>query len=406
MPVFEKKTNTLVSYVRTLPYFLLSGIIAMLFAPKRNRIVFCSNSGEGLTGNAKFLFEYMRKDARYECHYLFRDPRVYEHYKKSYSEAIYAYSWRGLWLAARARIFVVTHSRLDVPVSLLRKVCIQTWHGIPIKPLGFLKHGTLRKRIRNHVYKWIDYDLPNYYLSSSRYVSQLLAGTFRQPLEKFVEAGFPRDDALIHGDRAGIRKKVVRSLGLDESAKLILYAPTWRDYAFEYFGFPHYAPQQVAEFHATLLANNAYLLLKSHRNGPLQLPGELKSERLIDMDLGVVDDVQELLLASDYLITDYSSICLDGLILNLPMLFIVSDRERYENRTGPFCCDYELMATGPKVSTLDGFNLELKKILSGDDAYGAQRDFVSGLLRSPQGELSCPRVTRFIDTLLGGRSDK
>jgi CDP-glycerol glycerophosphotransferase len=404
--MFEKKTNTLVSYVKTLPYFLLSGIIAMIFAPQRNRIVFCSNSGEGLTGNAKFLFEYMRKDARYECHYLFRNPRVYEHYKKSYPEAIYAYSWRGLWLAARARVFVVTHSRLDVPVSLLRKVCIQTWHGIPIKPLGFLKHGTLRKRIRNHVYKWIDYDAPHYYLSSSRYVSQLLAGVFRQPLEKFVETGFPRDDALIQGDRAEIKKKVIRSLGLDESAKLILYAPTWRDYAFEYFGFPHYEPQQVAEFHATLLANNAYLLLKSHRNGPLQLPGELRSERLIDMDLGEIDDVQELLMASEYLITDYSSICLDGLILNLPMLFVVSDRERYENRTGPFCCDYELMATGPKVSTLDGFNLELQKLLSGDDAYVAQRDFVSELLRSPQGELSCPRVTRFINTLLQGRSDK
>ncbi|OGS92171.1 MAG: hypothetical protein A2Z95_00725 [Gallionellales bacterium GWA2_60_18] len=403
--MFEKKTNTLLSYIKTLPYFLLSGIIAMIFSPQKNRIIFCSNSGEGLTGNAKFLFEYMRKDARYECHYLFRVRRVYEHYKQSYPDAIYAYSWRALWLAARARIFVVTHSRLDVPVSLFRKVCIQTWHGIPIKPLGFLKHGTLRKKIRNHVYKWIDYDLSNYYLSSSRYVSQLLAGVFRQPLEKFIEAGFPRDDALMQGDRAAIRRKVIRSLGLDESAKLVLYAPTWRDYEFEYFGFPHYDPQQVAEFHATLQDNNAYLLLKSHRNAPLQLPEELKSKRVIDMDLGEIDDVQELLMASEYLITDYSSICFDGLILDLPMVFVVSDRERYENRSGPFCCDYDLMATGPKVSTLDGFNLELRKMLSGNDTHVSQRRFVSELLRSPQGELSCPRVARFIGTLLQKSSE-
>jgi CDP-glycerol glycerophosphotransferase len=256
------------------------------------------------------------------------------------------------------------------------------------------------------VYKLIDYDLSHYYLSSSRYVSQLFAGIFRQPLEKFIEAGFPRDDALIQKDRTEIRKKVIRSLGLDESAKLILYAPTWRDYAFEYFGFPHYEPQQVAEFHATLQENNAYLLLKSHRNAPLRLPEELKSARVIDMDLGEIDDVQELLMACEYLITDYSSICLDGLILDLPMLFVVSDRERYESRTGPFCCDYDLMATGPKVSTLDGFNLELQKILSGNDACVSQRKFVSELLRSPQDELSCPRVTRFIDALLQGRSDK
>ena len=93
-----------------------------------------------------------------------------------------------------------------------------------------------------------------------------------EALEKFIEAGFPRDDALMQGDRAAIRRKVIRSLGLDESAKLVLYAPTWRDYEFEYFGFPHYDPQQVAEFHATLQDNNAYLLLKSHCNAPLQLP--------------------------------------------------------------------------------------------------------------------------------------
>ena len=166
-----------------------------------------------------------------------------------------------------------------------------------------------------------------------------------------VELGYPRNDVLLNDASDNRRKSVRQSLGLTDSNFVVLYAPTFRDnkpttrgrFAFEW-------PFSPEEFEARFAPTDVKLLIRAHVLIKHENPGarRLRNHHRCHKKL---PDIQELYLASDMLITDYSSVFFDYSLLKKPICFYAHDLEKYRQELRGFYLDYSTELPGPIVES-------------------------------------------------------
>ena len=140
--------------------------------------------------------------------------------------------WSAEWfeLLGRARYLVVNAS---LPYFFRKRegqLYYQTWHGTPLKRIA-------HDRPHLDFFNWhhrrqllVARDGWDFLLSQSRYCTEFLSSAFRYS-GRVMEVGYPRNDILVSPDGEGIRRRVREHFGIPEGAKVVLYAPTWRDNA-------------------------------------------------------------------------------------------------------------------------------------------------------------------------------
>ena len=192
-----------------------------------------------------------------------------------------------------------------------------------------------------------NYDLT---LVSSASIAQVYADAFGQPVEKITAAfGIPRTDALVLSPRRDATEREVRArLGLTDSRTTILYAPTFRGADMKGAAAPELLDIAVL-FRA--LGDEYRLILRLHPFVKLamRIPDEAKD---FVVDASREPDVNEVMLAADILVTDYSSIIFEYALLNRPMAFLAPDLAAYERERG-FFFDYRSGVPGPVVETTE-----------------------------------------------------
>jgi CDP-glycerol glycerophosphotransferase len=210
---------------------------------------------------------------------------------------------------------------------------IQTWHGTPLKQLALDRPGvglrtTLATR-RERSY-W------NIMLAQNQFSADVFrsAYAFRRPI--WLE-GYPRNDILSTGDGAVIRKR----LGIANAAKVVLYAPTWRD---DRPGKIDHL--DVAHFEQELGAG--YVTLIRGHSRSLQPGAEVHAEGVLDVTS--YPDISELFLIADVLITDYSSVMFDFSVTGKPIYFFTPDLAHYRDDLRGFYFDLLAEAPGPVLS--------------------------------------------------------
>ncbi len=387
--------------IQYLFWYLISMPVALFVRVRRERVIIGSNRGDGLSGNGRYLFERWGKEGIFEVWAVLSNKEIYQQLSIQYDHVLFAFSWKAVKVIAQARFFIMTHGRLDIPFSGFKKIIIQTWHGIPFKAIGFYRNKNIKDKIRNILYKWLDYDSIDYFLSSSAYVTRLYTGVFRQESGKFLEIGFPRNDIFFDREKSGF------SIGLFLKErelifkKVILYVPTFRTYASMYFPFEDRA-EKFQHLIELLKRTDSVCLVKSHVNQQYKLDAPLeKSGRIIDISNdGRIPDVQKILPETDVLITDYSSVSIDGLLLDLPCIFITSDIEDYVKATGEFCCDYNSMAAGAHVQTMSEMIYELNELLVGNDSFREERSSARKLFFRPPSSNSTERLSSFMRQII------
>jgi CDP-glycerol glycerophosphotransferase len=154
-----------------------------------------------------------------------------------------------------------------------------------------------------------------------------------------LETGYPRNDVLIN-DTAK-RDLIRRSLGVtDSSKKVVLYAPTWRDYSRTATG--NWKP---VNFLTEGIGDEFTLLYRGHTNTHQAHSQKVAASAI---DVTGYQNVAELYLAADVLVTDYSSSMFDFSVTGKPMIFLTPDIENYASKRG-FYFDFELLAPGPII---------------------------------------------------------
>ncbi|WP_432572917.1 CDP-glycerol glycerophosphotransferase family protein [Kineococcus sp. SYSU DK005] len=223
---------------------------------------------------------------------------------------------------------------------------LQTWHGTPMKRIHRDAHFTqpagedVMSRLDDDVTRW---DL---LLAPSGAAAVPLRGAFGFGGPVPV-TGYPRNDALLAPDAEQRRARVRAELGVEEGRTAVLYAPTWRDD--DRFGDgPDFRLELDLQRFTERLGDSHVLLMRLHYLVPdalrgLDVPGVL--------DVSRHPDVNDLYLAADALVSDYSSAVFDFAITGKPVVSFVYDLERYRDVLRGFYFDPCEIAPGPVLRT-------------------------------------------------------
>ncbi|NJP41834.1 bifunctional glycosyltransferase/CDP-glycerol:glycerophosphate glycerophosphotransferase [Actinacidiphila epipremni] len=221
------------------------------------------------------------------------------------------------------------------------QVNVQTHHGTPLKHMGIdllqhpaAAHGTDFERLLRHVDRW------DYSVSASRHSSLVWERAYPAAFT-CLEYGQPRTDVF---HRAGPQEVLALrdALGIPRTSTALLYAPTHRDYD------PGFRPALDLPRLAEELGPGVTLLLRAHYFHPPGTIGAAGHPRIIDVSAH--PSAEEVCLASDGLITDYSSLMFDYAGLDRPIVLYVPDWETYRATRGVYF-DVTAAPPGPVART-------------------------------------------------------
>jgi CDP-glycerol glycerophosphotransferase len=224
---------------------------------------------------------------------------------------------------------------------------LQTFHGYPFKSMGISLW-----RVQGRAESVIDAECArrsqawDAIVVPESFCVDLYQREYRFTGDALV-TGYPRNDALLRADTTSVRSRVLAQLGIDEDRIVVLYAPTWRDtvatgaWSAKFFdGLDlKVLAEQLGDHYAVLLRGHSYNL----REGLSRIRGRV-------WDVSAYPEINDLLLAADVAVLDYSSIRFDWLITGKPVVFFVPDLEDYlSSREVLF--DFPPSAPGPILAT-------------------------------------------------------
>ncbi len=227
------------------------------------------------------------------------------------------------------------------------QVCLQTWHGTPLKRLHH-EVAEARSTLRQVRRQW-DHQIGNwqYVLSPNAFTSGVLQRAFAIEGE-MLETGYPRTDILASPSRDAIAAGVRRRLGLPDNARIVLYAPTYRDHVVDKRSRFRLDPKFDVGALSSAAGDDTIILFRGHpyiTGAPQLEPGGRVR------DVSAWQDGTELLLVADALVTDYSSVMFDFANTGKPMLFYTYDREVFQERIRGFYLDLETTVPGPLLAS-------------------------------------------------------
>lgn len=198
-------------------------------------------------------------------------------------------------------------------------VFLNTWHGIPIKTVGNEAAGR-----KDYNFSYI-----NFFCISGEYEKEVYFRSFNVKENQLLRVGMPRNDELYYYDEKQ-KEKIKLNLGLPLNKKIILYAPTWRDSKNNGKTYEIRPPISL-DFWKEKLGNNYIVLFRTH----------LYTNKLLGIefddfvrDYSNYGSINDLLIISDVLISDYSATIFDYSILEKPIICFAYDLEEYSKDRG------------------------------------------------------------------------
>ena len=296
-----------------------------------NRIVFDNFNGIGYGCSPKYIAEeILKQNLPYELIWLVKDTTINNIPKGI--KPVYFYSNDAMKYMSSAK-FIIANCRRNyfIDKGFIKKdkqYYIQTWHGC----LAFKK---IEKDIEhNKTYEnylkaaKIDSKYMNYLVSPSEFDTKILKNCFYFDGE-YLEVGYPRNDLFFYNDeeKNKIKNKVYDVLNIPKNKKMVLYSPTFRDSrCLDVYKF------DTEKLIRTLNAkyNEDFVLVTRLHPNMQYKTYEMSVLFLNAINASSYDDIQELLLAADVLITDYSSCIFDFCLGLKPAFVFATDIKEYE----------------------------------------------------------------------------
>ena len=355
-------------------------------------VMFESFLGKQYSCNPRAIYEYLEQNHPDYKLLWSVDKRYSEDFKRKGIPYVERFSIKWLFCMARARYWV-SNSRLPLWIPKPgHTVYLQTWHGTPLKKLAMDMDevhmpGTNTQKYKQNFYKesrnW------DYLISPNGYSSDIFKRAFQFD-KVMIESGYPRNDYLIYANNEKSIKDVKSRLNLPEDKKVLLYAPTWRDN--EFYGKGRYKFDIKLDLKQMQkeLGDEYIIILRMHYLISENL--DLSAFEGFAYNFSHHEDIRELYLVSDQLITDYSSVFFDYANLKRPMIFFAYDIASYRDELRGFYFDFETEAPGPIVKTTDQV-IEQVKFLNEQPAQ--YQDFFSKFCYLEQGK-SSERVVKAV----------
>lgn len=313
-------------------------------------VIFETFNGKSYSDSPKAIYEYMKEDPEFDDYkfiWIFKEPEKYKCLLEEDRTSIVKYNTSQCERAlAKAKYWIFNYRALDHWIPKSEQVYVQCWHGTPLKKLGY----DIEKS--DNAMNSLEEIRDKYYRDAKRFKYLLSPCTFAT--EKFrtawnlkalgkedaiIEVGYPRNDFLVNHTEEDVAR-IKRKLSLDNlDKKIILYAPTWRDNQHRSGTGYTYKPEVDFEYLRKQLGDEYIILFRAH----YLVANSFDFSRYEGFvyDVSEIDDINELYVVSDMLITDYSSVFFDYAILEKPIIFYMYDLEEYRDEIRGFYLELE-----------------------------------------------------------------
>ena len=325
-----------------------------IFIPRKKNIwVFGSWHGKEYSDNSKLLYEHIVNNyPQINAIWLTRSKEVEQFVKGSYLIC----SIKGIILSLRAGVVVFSSGNTDVNRFFINGAkIIQTWHGAPMKKIGAddlyhykpLKNSIL-KIFFPFVYKYNQHAV----ISTAKVFNEKLSTAFKT--NNIWLTGYPRNDTLFSKIKS---PSIERINGSYDNPRKIMYLPTFRDHNKNFQPFEKYNFDEI-KWTNYLEETNSVIITKIHFAMQKSFKGS-KSNRIIHLNKIMGDDLNLILKDIDILITDYSGVFFDFLILNKPIVLACFDLDEYQKKSRDLYFDYENEIIGTKCNNWEEVLLAL-----------------------------------------------
>lgn len=333
-------------------------------------VIFGCFNGRSYCDSPKAIYKYMLTDRRFEEFnyiWVFKEPNKHKYLEENKNTKVISVKGKKYVQAmAKAKYWIFNYKIPDYIYPKKDQIFVQCWHGTPLKRLGCdLQHFDnalntiegMKKRYNEETKKF------SYFLSPSKFASEKFISIWNMKENKkqdcVLELGYPRNDYLYNYTENDI-KTIKSKLGIENcTKKILLYAPTYRDN--QHTSGIGYTYKTEVDFDKLKeeLSGEYIILFRSH----WLVANLFDFEKYKDFIYNVsdYDDIDELYVVSDLLITDYSSVFFDYANLKRPILFYMYDLEEYRDNIRGFYLNIEELP-GPILKTEEELIENIKTI--------------------------------------------
>lgn len=376
----------------------------------QNLVLFESNPD--FADNSRALYDYIIENTNLKTFWVVKDSAMLEPMRAAGVECDIENSERAVAMEQRAH-YLISSSFMFAFNKRPGQIHVSAWHGFGPKTIGFDEDAASEtSALRDLKVITTQCDL----LTTTSRASQLMmAGMLSMDPRKVMNSGFPRNDYLFTTDG---RKLLEDALGVEfGTSKLIMYLPTMRkglkaeggQFDKNIFNYEDYDASGLDEF---LKLHDAYVIAKMHfaddssfNQGSFELP-----KRVLFLDglsLGSkLLTIYHVLNAFDLLITDYSSVYVDYLLLDRPIVFSCPDYEGYKKDRGFISDDPRWMMPGVFVRSQSELLSALGSVFIGADATVSLRESLMPIFHSHEDANASARVVeRMIEEAVAHSDD-
>ena len=340
-------------------------------------ILVISRSGPAFIDNSKYFFvyasEYFKESEK--VYFVTGDRSIQQQIVSAGGLSVLHPSLRSICLLLRAGKIVTDWVLFSTKIWTHGATVVQIWHGAPLKHIEL---DVYKKRLSDmpaslrtmlEIQKKVIQRYPIYDIvvaTSKGFITQAFQQCFYA--KQFIASGYPRNDILFGVPEPGSLAHRLFLINVDKQAidvvaeardsgqRICLYVPTFR----KNMASPFDHEIDLERFSAFAQRRNLLIVLKLH---PF-MHGLCKISQFSNLlDYAPLGDVYPLMALTDILITDYSSIFFDFLLLDRPILFFAYDLGHYLSQDREMYFDYDAMTPGAKCKNYDELELKLDAIL-------------------------------------------
>lgn len=336
--VYFLKHNNFLKQVYITMGSLFFRLLGKFIRTDENLALFVANIGKGYSGSPREIYEYISNHEAYKnihCVWAFNDPEQFE----QYGLHTVKFDTMQYFITSLKAKYWITDVNIERSLRYKKKETrfLNTWHGIALKHIGNDDPASGR----------YDYSYLNFLCVSGAHDKRVYTSALKAPEKSFLMCGMPRNDRLYHvteKERLAVREK----LGIRTDQIALLYAPTWRDSTNNGASYDLAVPMDLKKWEQRL-GSQYVLLFRAHDRTTKVMNVQFNH---FVRDYSTYPDINDLYIAADILITDYSSVIFDYSILGKPLYCFAYDYDDYKKERGMYF-DPEKTYPGGVIRTED-----------------------------------------------------
>ncbi len=353
------------------------------------------------SGNCKALYENIknRNINKYRLVWFVKNHEEKDRLKSIGIDAICEDDSEFEEVFKKVDVMFITHDQY-IDKKREEQIFISLWHGIGSKRCGYASEDESEIRFVDKYNKIIDY-----ICVPSEFMKMAFSYIYNIENKKLLTTPYQRNRYVFESNG---KENIFKLTGYDTNnyKKIIMYTPTFRKGIGKEEGsinknnilnLDKYEESILKEF---LEKNNYLLIVKLHPSEETTINKRNFEKNVILLEDKVMNEkmitINEILNGIDCLITDYSSVHTDYLLLQRPVLFIHTDIEKYSKERG-FLFDLpDFWFPGPSVSNIDDFIEQLEQLLKDETYYKVERDRYTSIINGKD----CKDTDKFIDEFI------